>query len=131
MVQNFPNSSSLPDKAFLQASQEILYLNSSRNPAIDEVVQPGPYKEILPCLDMCYNLVQSCPAAMGFECPGPGGEGFASSYGRRPNGSASEDGQITCNYPGAAYHLSGAGMVTMGWGWLVGVVVGAGLVMGW
>ncbi|KFZ10157.1 hypothetical protein V501_05295, partial [Pseudogymnoascus sp. VKM F-4519 (FW-2642)] len=110
VVQPFPNSSSLADTAFLAASQEILYLNSSRNPAIDEIVKPGPYKEILPCLDMCYNLVQSCPAAMGFECPGPGNGGFASSYGRRPNGSSSEDGQITCNYPGAAYHLSGAGV---------------------
>ncbi|OBT58358.1 hypothetical protein VE04_01336 [Pseudogymnoascus sp. 24MN13] len=95
VVQPFPNSSMLQDSNFLAASQEILYLNSSRNPAIDEIVKPGPYKEILPCLDMCYNLVQSCPAAMGFECPGPGNGGFASSYGRRPNGSSSEDGQIT------------------------------------
>jgi calcium channel MID1 len=123
-VQPFPNSSSLADTAFLDASREILYLNSSRNPAIDEVVRPGPYKEILPCLDMCYNLVQSCPAAMGFECPGPGNGGFASSYGMRPDGSSSEEGQITCNYPGAAYHLSGAGVVRVGWlGVLVGVVV--------
>ncbi|KAI1391190.1 stretch-activated Ca2+-permeable channel component-domain-containing protein [Hypoxylon trugodes] len=33
--------------------------NSSRNPIIDEVVQPGPYKEILPCDDLCYELVQT------------------------------------------------------------------------
>ncbi|KFX91907.1 hypothetical protein O988_07532 [Pseudogymnoascus sp. VKM F-3808] len=128
VVQAFPNSSTLLDKEFLTASQEILYLNSSRNPAIDEIVKPGPYKEILPCLDMCYNLVQSCPAAMGFQCPSPGGEGYRNAYGRRPNGSLSEEGQITCNYPGAAYHLSGAGRVTGGW-LGVGVAVVVGLVV--
>ncbi|KFY63120.1 hypothetical protein V496_04167, partial [Pseudogymnoascus sp. VKM F-4515 (FW-2607)] len=94
VVQSFPNASALSDTAFVQASRDVMYLNSSRNPAIDEVVRPGPYKEILPCLDMCYNLVQSCPAAMGFACPGMK-EGGESSYGRRPNGSVSEDGQIT------------------------------------
>ncbi|OBT84486.1 hypothetical protein VE02_06417 [Pseudogymnoascus sp. 03VT05] len=120
VVQPFPNSSTLADTAFLAASKEILYLNSSRNPSIDEIVKPGPYKEILPCLDMCYNLFQSCPASMGFECPRME-EGGNSSYGRRPNGSKSEDGQITCNYPGAAYHLSGARVVRVGW---LGVVVG-------
>ncbi|OBT66015.1 hypothetical protein VE03_03236 [Pseudogymnoascus sp. 23342-1-I1] len=120
VVQMYPNASALSDTAFVSASQEILYLNSSRNPAIDEVVRPGPYKEILPCLDMCYNLVQSCPAAMGFECPGmDGGGGGASSYGRRPDGSKSEEGQITCNYPGAAYHLSGVGRRGLGWGVVV------------
>ena len=34
--------------------------------------------------------------------------GFEAAYGYRPNGSVGEEGQITCNYPGAAYHLSGA-----------------------
>ena len=85
-----------------------LSLNSSRNPLIDTVVQPGPYKEILPCQDLCYNLVQSCPAAMGFSCPRPGMMGFEAAYGYRPNGSVGEEGMVTCNYPGAAYHLSGA-----------------------
>lgn len=121
-MQSFPNASALSDTAFVQASQNVMYLNSSRNPAIDEVVRPGPYKEILPCLDMCYNVVQSCPAAMGFACPGMR-EGGESSYGRRPNGSAIEDGQITCNYPGAAYRLSGAGRRGVGGWWMVGVMV--------
>lgn len=110
IAQPFPNTSVLSSD-LLDFGDKVLYLNSSRNPEIDEVVQPGPYKEILPCQDLCYNLVQSCPAAMGFACPEPGTVGFESSYGYRPNGSVEENGQITCNYPGAAYHLSAGGML--------------------
>jgi calcium channel MID1 len=128
VVQPFPNMTML-DAAFVEASQNVLFLNSSRNPSIDEEVKPGPYKEILPCQDLCYNLVQSCPAAMGFECPRPGMEGFASSYGYRPNGSANEDGQITCNYPGAAYYLSGAGGAERSAWVVVMVVVGLGVLL--
>ena len=77
-----------------------LYANSSRNPLIDELVQPGPYKEVLPCDDLCYSLVQSCPAALGFKCPLPG-RGLERSYGKR-----SRNGSITCSYLGAAYYLN-------------------------
>lgn len=42
---------------------------SARNPWIDEVIKPGPWKEMLPCKDLCYNLVRSCPARLGFSCP--------------------------------------------------------------
>lgn len=124
--QPFPNGKKL-DGAFLSDYQNVLFLNSSRNPTIDEVVRPGPYKEILPCQDVCYNIVQSCPAAMGFACPRPGDMGFDSSYGSRPNGSANEDGQITCNYPGAAYYLSGAEMVGMNRWMMVVALAGLGL----
>lgn len=99
VVNPFPNSTSL-DPAYISQSQNILYLNSSRNPAIDWMVQPGPYKEVLPCDDLCYGIVQSCPAAMGFGCPRPGQQGFNHSYGVRQPGS------ITCNYPGAVYNLN-------------------------
>ena len=74
------------------------YSNASRNPFIDTVVQPGPYKEILPCEDICYEVVQSCPAKIGFKCPQPNLVSFAYSYGRRDkNGST-----VACNYPGEA-----------------------------
>lgn len=125
--QPFPNASMLNDDIFKSGS-DVLYLNSSRNPRIDEVVQPGPYKEILPCQDLCYNLVQSCPAAMGFACPEPGSVGFESSYGYRPNGSVEENGQITCNYPGAAYHLSIAGVVRPAVLMVLAGVLGAALI---
>lgn len=42
---------------------------SARNPWIDQVIKPGPWKEMLPCKDLCYNLVRSCPASLGFSCP--------------------------------------------------------------
>ncbi|KAL4890420.1 stretch-activated Ca2+-permeable channel component-domain-containing protein [Aspergillus ambiguus] len=71
----------------------------SRNPLIDREIRPGPYKEILPCRDVCYTLVQSCPSVLGFQCPTD--KWLDLSYGKRP-----KDGNITCSYPGAAYFLS-------------------------
>lgn len=47
---------------------------------IDQKIKPGPWKEVLPCEDLCYQLVQSCPAALGFACPI--GERLVSSYGK-------------------------------------------------
>lgn len=106
MGQPFPNGSFLPQDQLAFANNSV-FLNSSRNPNIDTFVQPGPYKEILPCDDLCHNLVQSCPASMAFACPRPGRIGFNASYGQMPNVGQSQ--QITCNYPGAAYNqLSGA-----------------------
>jgi calcium channel MID1 len=103
--QSFPNKTSL-DQGIIDAAQNNLYLLSSRNPNIDAVVQPGPYKEILPCEDLCYEIVRSCPASMQFSCPRPGQYGFENSYGVLPNSSPEQTGQITCNYPGAAYNLN-------------------------
>lgn len=111
MGQPFPNGTML-DSSHLAFANQSSFLNNSRNPAIDASVMPGPYKEILPCDDLCYNVVKSCPASMGFVCPLPGYIGFNQSYGRRPTGSQATDGKIadlTCNYPGAAYFLAGSG----------------------
>ena len=104
MGQPFPNRTFLPESQILFANGSRA-LNASRNTNIDTSVIPGPYKEILPCDDLCHNLVQSCPAAMGFTCPRPGRIGYESSYGQMPNTNIPEQiGQITCNYPGAAYN---------------------------
>lgn len=103
--QPFVNGSSISTSQ-LGGNQQLLNAvatNSSRNPIIDETIQPGPYKEVLPCKDLCYDLIQSCPASLGFACPLPGA-GLESSYGSRSNDS----GLITCSYLGAAYYLSGA-----------------------
>jgi calcium channel MID1 len=109
MGQPYSNGTFLPENQILFANNSVA-LNSSRNPNIDQFVVPGPYKEVLPCDNLCHNLVQSCPAAMGFACPRPGRIGFNASYGQMPNPRNPEQiGQITCNYPGAAYdQLSGA-----------------------
>jgi calcium channel MID1 len=84
--------------------------NQSRNPRIDEQIQPGPYKEMLPCEDMCFDIVKSCPAQMQFACPNmPGRE---SAYGKKDD----DDDTLTCNFPGAVVKLnsqSDAGALTV------------------
>ena len=95
MLQAFPspNNSMINDYALLKAANQSSFLRSSRNPTIDSRVQPGPYNEILPCDDLCYNIVQSCPAVMGFTCPTPGQTSFNESYAVTSEGK--------CNYPGS------------------------------
>lgn len=66
---------------------------------IDAVIQPGPYKELLPCKDICYNLTRSCPAALQFACPLEG-HGLNYSYG------SPHTGEVRCNSPWTA--MSGA-----------------------
>ncbi len=91
--------------------------NSSRNSqTIDDIIQPGPYKEVMPCIDLCYDLVQSCPAALGFGCPQ--GKYQNMSYGVRDP----DPGVLLCSYLGAAFYLSGGttmsdvlGIGKMGW----------------
>jgi calcium channel MID1 len=102
-MQNFVNGSSIPNTPDDQALLNAVATNSSRNPIIDQNIQPGRYKEVLPCKDLCYDLVRSCPAALGFGCP-TSGRGLEDSYGTRSNDS----GILTCSYLGAAFYLSGA-----------------------
>ena len=91
----FPNGTKLGDDQQNEFGLKP-YNNMSRNAFINDVIQPGPYKEILPCEDVCYQVVQSCPAAMGFGCPRPHMPSFNVSYGRRDDDSDS----VTCNFPG-------------------------------
>lgn len=105
MAQNFPNGSTPSWMASPDSAQQVLLnavrSNSSRNSQIiDDVIQPGPYKEVLPCIDLCYDLVQSCPAALGFGCPQ--GKYQNMSYGVRDP----DPGILSCSYLGAAYYLS-------------------------
>lgn len=94
--QAFLNGTSLPADGPLVQS---FATNASRNPIIDSQIKPGPYKEVLPCQDLCNELVRTCPASFGFSCPT--GKYLNISYGfRDPNGD------ITCSYLGAAYYLN-------------------------
>lgn len=100
-----PNAPTLEGSAAYQQTYfSSVATSQSRNPKIDEVVKPGPYKEVLPCEDLCYSLVQSCPAALGFGCPYPG-RGLEVSYGNR---SGMEEGRVTCSYLGAYVYTDGA-----------------------
>lgn len=90
--------------AWSQTMNSTFSTNRSRNhEIIDLDIMPGPYKEVLPCEDLCYSLVQSCPASMGIACPAKG-RGLERSYGKR-----TDDGQVKCSYLGAVFYLNGAG----------------------
>ncbi|KAK2602167.1 hypothetical protein N8I77_008721 [Diaporthe amygdali] len=90
-----------------------LSFQRSRNPIIDETIKPGPYKEVLPCEELCYELVQSCPAKLGFACPRPWMTGFNTSYGVRS--AINEQGNITCNYPGSFHFYDAAPGLAVPW----------------
>ena len=82
--------------AFQQTYSSTFATNRSRVGRIDDTVMPGPYRELLPCEDLCYSLMQSCPAALDFRCPFPG-RGLETSYNKRMASG------LTCSYLGAYY----------------------------
>ncbi|KAG0640560.1 stretch-activated Ca2+-permeable channel component-domain-containing protein [Tuber brumale] len=88
------------------------HTKSSRNTKIDQIIRPGPYKEVKPCMDLCWTLVQSCPSSLGFQCPGSGSWGMMQSYGARDL-----KGDVTCSFLGAVYFLSSA---EKRWNWISG-----------
>jgi calcium channel MID1 len=96
--QAFPNGTFLSQSQRDQLGKTPGF-NASRNSFIDTTIKPGPYKELLPCEDLCYDVVQSCPAAMSLSCPQPNNPSFNYSYGRRNNKPGDD---VTCNYPGEA-----------------------------
>ncbi|KAK1995791.1 calcium influx-promoting protein ehs1 [Colletotrichum falcatum] len=114
--QSFPNGTVLP--ADVQAQFNASVHQHSRNPLIDEMVEPGPYREILPCAYLCYDLVQSCPALLGFNCPTPDDAVFNSSY------ALQVDGLLTCNYPGAVHNPSASSLLSVSWGLLSALFLG-------
>jgi calcium channel MID1 len=81
-------------------------VNASRNPWVDETLRPGEWTELLPCIDLCYHVVQSCPPFLQFYCPE--GDLAIKQYGYWQNGTASANGTLihfdvnnpTCNRMG-------------------------------
>ncbi|KAG5980020.1 hypothetical protein E4U55_004474 [Claviceps digitariae] len=106
--QAFPNGTMLPAE-LRQKLATVPAQNASRNAFIDQTVQPGPYNEIMPCEDICYQVVQSCPAAIQFNCPLPGMYGFNVTYGRR----VADTTVVSCNYPGEARTPISGGLATV------------------
>lgn len=89
---------------------------SSRNGFVNDNINPGPYMELLPCAELCFDLVQSCPNSMGFACPTPDSTyGFNDSYHVREQDGPS--GELKCNIPDNAHFIvvrqSGAGSIRM------------------
>lgn len=86
----------------------------SRNPQVNKYIMPGKYKEIMPCADLCFRIVQDCDPSFGFQCPKKG-LGLEDSYGQY-----SDNGDISCSYPGAVYFLSeGRNVIVQHFGFLV------------
>lgn len=112
-----PGNSNAQQQTFLST----LGSNSSRNPTIiDNVIMPGPYKEVKPCKDLCYSLVQSCPAALGFGCPYPG-IGLEVAYGDRNTAGSN----VTCSYLGAYYYFNaGSSVLPSRWAVVTAIIVG-------
>ncbi|ROT43114.1 calcium influx-promoting protein ehs1 [Sodiomyces alkalinus F11] len=104
--QSFPNGTRLPDSVISQfpGSKH----QHSRHARIDEEVQPGPYREVLPCEDLCYDLVRNCPSSLQFSCPRPQQAMFNASYQVRGSG-------LTCNFPGSVHNPSGSSVLSTSW----------------
>lgn len=92
--QPFPNGTQLSEED--RARYSAPAFNTSRNNFIDDKIAPGPYRELLPCDDLCYDVVQSCPSALKFTCPLRHFREFSASYGKRDP----DNREVTCNYPG-------------------------------
>ncbi len=108
---------------FSSANRSRIYFNQSRNPMIDTDIKPGPYKEVLPCKDLCYELVRSCPASLGFACPMEG-QYLNYTYGS-PKGS--EIGFARCNAPGVG--LNSAAALSRLWGMTFSMALGTTLLV--
>ena len=114
----------LSNPLFKGVKNQSAYLDS-RNSQINVSIKPGPYKELLPCADLCHKLVQACPAALGFACPSDSKS--STSYGMR---GLDLDGNPMCNDPGA-FLVSGATRLICGTKFLaVFVAVMASLLLG-
>jgi calcium channel MID1 len=74
--------------------------NSTRNPGIDAVLVQAPYKEMMPCEDLCFDIVRSCPAQLAFACPNSPAKEL--TYGQRDP----DDKELRCNFPGAVVKLN-------------------------
>lgn len=61
----FPRCTTTESKYYIKRSKD-----ESRNSFINSYVRPlRDYYEILPCIEMCYNIVRDCPSDFGFACP--------------------------------------------------------------
>ncbi len=68
-------------------------VGGSRNNFINDEIKPNKsYYEILPCIDLCYSLVQDCPADFNFQCPTDSASQSKSYYW-----TTDDDSYISCN----------------------------------
>lgn len=121
-MENAPTLDGSP--AFQQTIRSVQATNGTRNAGIiNGQILPGPYKEVLPCEDLCYSLVQSCPASLGFGCPAPG-RGLERDYGKR-----SKNESVTCSYLGAVYYHNAGSLLGVPTGLAVWAAVLLGMIL--
>jgi calcium channel MID1 len=117
IAQNFINGTAPTTNASAAMLKQAAY-KQSRNPLIDREIEPGPYMELLPCEDLCFSIVRSCPANLGFSCPN--GNEMKVGYGQKDVTLQN----MTCSYLGAVLQeKSGAGRIVESWGVIVLAVV--------
>ncbi|PKY05380.1 hypothetical protein P168DRAFT_325739 [Aspergillus campestris IBT 28561] len=107
ILRPFHNGTSLPSSAVNDTIRKSPAARHARNPWIDRLIKPGPYKEMLPCRDLCWDLVRSCPSALDFSCPEE--PEIWASYGAKND---SEEGR--CNYPEAPFRNKNGGVALRG-----------------
>jgi calcium channel MID1 len=125
---SIPYANNLTEE-FNETMRDRFAYSKSRNPLIDDQIQPGPYKELLPCEDLCFDIVRSCPAQLQFACPNEPARGLM--YGRR---DPQAPDVLKCNFPGAVISLNtirnGASGMVARLGTAVSVAVLVGAVLG-
>ncbi|CAO3702780.1 unnamed protein product [Rhizopus stolonifer] len=67
-TSDFVQDYTIPTAPAAPALREVP-INGSRNPWVDSTLSPVESTELLPCIDLCYHVVQSCPPYMQFYCP--------------------------------------------------------------
>ncbi|KAL9122226.1 MAG: hypothetical protein Q9187_001217 [Circinaria calcarea] len=111
IAQNFTNGTLLVGDLQGSAKNRLrTHTNSSRNRLIDEVIKPGPYMEVLPCKELCYGLVQNCPASLQFACPL---ERFGLEYNYGSIGSIEDRDYPQCNTPGVFWGINHSSRLKM------------------
>ncbi|KAI9304269.1 stretch-activated Ca2+-permeable channel component-domain-containing protein [Cunninghamella echinulata] len=70
-ANNNSNDSMVMMKPLPTPSVRNVLFNQSRNKWIDQTYQlsSNGWTELLPCIDICYQVVQSCPPFLQFNCP--------------------------------------------------------------
>ena len=97
-------------------------LNLTQNPSQNPLVQPKPYSELPPCGNLCFGLVQNCPASLQFACPYLNTWYYNQSYGYQ----GTDLNLLTCNpgpNPVTPWGLSGASSLRPSIGNALGITI--------
>ena len=79
--------------------------DDNRNALINDKIKPvSNYYEILPCIDMCHQMVRDCPSSFGFSCPSR--SKFPQLAHRSYQSYSNVSEALNCNYIGNAEIIS-------------------------